>query len=225
MEKDKTNVGEEIEKGFDKEGEYVAPVENDEEPDEAVELNRRPHVQDDEEESEEPIKEKSLAEQADDEFMESISEVDYSKLTPKQREAKIASFKFDIDQAKARMEVLEPIAALADSEGFKALIEELKREHTEDIEKQDKKESSASMKDYFAAIETEHRVNKFKFAYNDRKASISAWESQIEQLKAGQLGIFDSPQAVEEKSDSIVMDNVINEEVKSFEPMATASGL
>jgi len=152
---------------------------------------------------EEPQKEKSLAEEADDEFMDTISETP-KKLTAKERAKKIAELEEDIANATARMTEIEPIAELSKNAGFRVLVEEVKGSVCKSVHAEEIKEFKDGGKVLEAVLLTEKTVNRYNFAYDERKASIKGFEASIVELKAGQLTIFDGG-----KTDNEVEENKV----------------
>lgn len=188
-------IEEPVNEGFAEDGDYVSDT------DEATELEETTEEETDEdssEETEEPKQEKSLAEEADEEFMAGIMETPV-KLTPKQREAKILKLEEDIAKTSERMQEIEVIAELAVSTGFRALVEEVKAEVHDKIDDEDIKTSKDGLKVLEAVLLTEKTVNRFRFQYNEKKASVKSWQEQIIELKAGQLTIYDGLKSSEEE--------------------------
>lgn len=150
------------------------------------------------ESDEEPEKEKSLQEEADDEFMEDISETPV-KLTLAQRTKKIAELEESIGNAKTRMSEIESIADLANSTGFRTMVEEVKKQVHGKVDEEDIKTSKDGLKVLEAVLLTEKTVNGFRFQFNEKKSSIKEWDGKIIELKAGQLSVFDGGKTDEDE--------------------------
>lgn len=172
--------------------------------DEALELNTNP-------ETTEPEKEKSLQEIEDEAFMEEITEPP-KKLTPAQRARKITELEEDIQKTTLRMSEIESIADLAKSEGFRKLVEEVKGGIHGLVDEEDVKESAKSLKALDAVLTTERLVSSFNFQFNSKKADIKKWESDIVELKAGQLTIFEGGKADEVEASNIEASTVQEKE-------------
>jgi len=152
-----------------------------------------------------------VEEEIDDKFMDDVTPV---KLTPAQREKKIVELQEDIENSKKRMEELEPIADLANSEGFRKLVEEVKTQIHKKVDEEDIKATKDGSKSFEAVLLTEKIAGGFRSQYNGIKSDIKSWEDKIVELKNGQLTIFDELEKVEtaEEETTQELEQVIEQE-------------
>lgn len=178
--------------------------------DEALGLKRHPHAETDEEELEEdedqeesdeeetestdeaePEKEKSVYEQADEEFMESIEEKPRKQLTPEQAKNRQKDLLEIIAKSSERVTQLEPIINITNTSGLGNLIEEIKSRLHDSVDDEKLKDISDWKKVLEAVLLTQRTIESFRSECNGKKREIKTWGSEYETLQCPQLSLLD----------------------------------
>lgn len=148
---------------------------------------------------EETEEEQDPRNQADDEFMESITE---QKLSPAQAKAKIKHWEESIQKAQERVDELEPIHQVYQHNGLDPVMEEVKKSLLQNVEDEKVKD----IKDSAKIIEAIHIVGSIiatlNSDYTQNKRDIDRYQGEIEKLGVVQLDIFEAEQEAIEQNET-----------------------